>query len=196
MRRFTRNNLWRPLRRRLAAGLTLVAYLVAVFGLPMPAQSRHGETKACGCAPQECHDGKCCCAPKPAPPPPPKPPGLCCEGKPGCPMPCCQHGETGGGCKHETPPAPPPRAPSDEPEQPADDDDDASEEVTIVRGIAGRKCRGHSPLWTSPGPSLPVPSAASWQPTFVLEGWLRRSSDQAISVSLLPPDPPPRSVTL
>jgi hypothetical protein len=183
MRRFIRKTLWRALRRRLPAALTLIAYLIAALGVPVPAESRSGNgVKACGCSTEECHDGQCCCAPKPAPP---KPTGTCCEHKPGCMMPCCQH----------RPPADPPKPPvkPTEPQPPANEDDDASGSVTVLVGIAAMKCRGHSTLWVSTGASLPVPAVVAWQPAFVLEGWMPTTSEHAGSINSIPPVPPPRS---
>jgi hypothetical protein len=73
MRLRRRKTFWRSLRRRLVAGLTLVAYLVAAVGFPLPAGAarRPGSPPApcgnqlCGCESAEHGSGRCCCpAPK------------------------------------------------------------------------------------------------------------------------------------
>ncbi len=60
--------LWRPLRRRLSAGVTLCAYLVAIFGCPLPAAAHKDSDQPfpcqdhpCGCQTAEECWTKCCC---------------------------------------------------------------------------------------------------------------------------------------
>ena len=74
MRLRRRKTFWRSLRRRLVAGLTLVAYLVAAVGFPLPAGAarRPGSPPApcgnqlCGC--ETADQGPRCCCPAPRPP--------------------------------------------------------------------------------------------------------------------------------
>jgi hypothetical protein len=59
---------WRALRRRLIAGLTLVAYLLATLGVPLPAAARRPDDQPfpcqdhpCGCRTAEQCWTSCCC---------------------------------------------------------------------------------------------------------------------------------------
>jgi hypothetical protein len=59
---------WRPLRRRLIAAITLVAYLLATLGVPLPAAARKPEDQPfpcqdhpCGCRTAEQCWTACCC---------------------------------------------------------------------------------------------------------------------------------------
>jgi hypothetical protein len=66
--RFLRTTIpWRPLRRRLCAALTLVAYLLATFGCPLPAAAKETDQPfpcqdhPCGCRTAEQCWKRCCC---------------------------------------------------------------------------------------------------------------------------------------
>jgi hypothetical protein len=59
---------WRPLRRRLCAAVTLLAYLLATLGLPLPAPARKPDSvpfpcqdHPCGCVTAEQCWSACCC---------------------------------------------------------------------------------------------------------------------------------------
>jgi len=72
MRWTRRNQWWRPLARRLTAGLALTSYLVAVIGFPLPAAAAKDhsrrypcENHACGCqTAEECWRHCCCFSPE------------------------------------------------------------------------------------------------------------------------------------
>jgi hypothetical protein len=72
MRSLLRKPCWRSLPRRLCAGLTLIAYLAAIFGVPLPAQARKRtdqpfpcQDNPCGCqTAEECWRGCCCLTPE------------------------------------------------------------------------------------------------------------------------------------
>ncbi len=147
-----------------------MAYLLTAFGLPMPA-GRAGEGPACGCARvEECSGGKCCCGQA-------RPGRSCCTGKPGCTMPCCQHGTRSESCPHD-----------------GQTDEAPTGGVRWVPGVSAMKCRGQSTLWVSTGVTLPAPSLVDGRPQLDHAGWLPWSDDFAYPIRLLPPDPPPRSM--
>ncbi len=193
MRCFRRHSFWRSLRRRLCAGLTLLAYVMTAFGVPLPADAgpRPCSGAACGCAGDECSKGSCCCSPQLAKPPPKK---SCCTGAPGCTMPCCQHGTPTSGCPHDE------QRPAQPPSPDPTDDDAPTSGVRWALGIAAMKCRGHSTLWVSAGVVLPAPAPRADRPPLDPAGWLSWSDDFAHAASPLPPVPPPRlavhSITL
>jgi hypothetical protein len=63
-----RKTFWRPLRRRLCAGITLVAYLLTALGVPLPAATRKDadqpfpcQDHPCGCQTAEQCWASCCC---------------------------------------------------------------------------------------------------------------------------------------
>src|SRR4051794_16978264 len=63
-----RTTSWGPLRRRLWAGVTLVAYLLAALGVPLPASARKEpgvpfpcQDHPCGCRTAEQCWAACCC---------------------------------------------------------------------------------------------------------------------------------------
>jgi hypothetical protein len=68
MQRYLRRSSWRPFRHRLYAGVTLLAHLATMFGLPMPAPAAKANSEpfpcqhhACGCQTAEQCWRHCCC---------------------------------------------------------------------------------------------------------------------------------------
>src|SRR5437763_13121407 len=67
-----RTTSWGPLRRRLWAGVTLVAYLLAALGVPLPASTRKEtdlpfpcQDHPCGCqTAEQCWSASCCFTPE------------------------------------------------------------------------------------------------------------------------------------
>jgi len=180
MRFLRRHSLWRSLRRRLSAGLTLVAYLLTAFGVPLPAGA--ASAAACGCVSDEyCNSGGCCCTNhgKPAAE---QRPIACCTGKPGCTMPCCRHDKPSAGCSH------PGQSQSDT------DDDAPTGGVRWVNSISALKCRGHSTLWVSAAMVLPAPMPLAALPIPHAAGHLVYADDIGVTADRIPPVPPPRPV--
>lgn len=191
MRCWRRQWFWRSLCRRVGAGLTLLAYVITAFGLPLPADSaaRTAGAAACGCTGDECGDAGCCCAKHGRAARPAQQAKSCCTGQPGCTMPCCRHD------------APTERSPQDHPPAPSHDGESSDDDVpaTGVRwviGIAAMKCRGHSTLWVSAGVVLPPPVPCADSPALDPTGWLSWSSEISFTADLLPPIPPPRLATV
>ena len=59
-------------------------------------------------------------------------------------------------------------------------------------GIAALQCRGFSMLWLSTGAALPLRPSAAWAPASPPGDWLCSVDRQAPHVLFDPPDPPPR----
>jgi hypothetical protein len=199
MRFLRRTSLRRSFWRRLCAGLTLVAYLLTAFGVPLPAGATSTSAcaaTACGCASDEqCRSGSCCCSTDgkstnaPAPAPGKKPTAASCTGKRGCAMPCCRHGAPSGSCPHDQPVPTP--TDGDEP-VPISDDELPTGGVRWVLGIAAMKCRGHSTLWVSAGVVLPPTLTLVVRPLLHPIGWIAGAEEVPVLADHIPPLPPPR----
>jgi hypothetical protein len=199
---------WRSLRRRLIPGLTLVAYLVAAVGFPLPAAGRRpGDPPApcgnqlCGCENADHGPRRCCCAAAKAPAEEKAPPAARCphcakahaeQPKP-APTKCCQAQARGAGtaksetthraccANHDSKPAADPPAPP--PEQPRG----------RPCGLTGNCCQTLLTLWVSYRAVLSPGSETGWQPSLAPRGWLTASAGPVPHLPLTPPDPPPRS---
>src|SRR5262245_26780990 len=53
---------WRPLGRRLCAGVTLIAYLCAALGVPLPAYASPCGGDSCCCPAETKSRHQCCCS--------------------------------------------------------------------------------------------------------------------------------------
>ena len=213
--RVPRNICWRLLARRLAALVTLAAYLAATFGVPLPARASRPGRQAfpcqgllCGCDTAEQCDS-CGCftseerqawakAHNPQPAPEEKPVGTCCcnsEPKEGCPH-----------CAHKSqPPAPPTKAccatkkKPDAGNGPADrcraQPGGPTKDKTPVRwgGMSAWRCAGLSMLWVGAAAVAPAAPPVQWQPLLDFVGWLGANPSHAAGLPFTPPDPPPRS---
>jgi hypothetical protein len=171
--------LWRSLRRRLCAGVTLLAYLVAAIGFPAPqtsAQARHpcGQ-QVCGCGTaQQCKASGCCCshgAPQ-APPAEQEPAGCCSKKKPAAS--CC--------VKESSTTQKPAKAPSKP----------KSNTVRWVIGVAALKCRGGATQWISADAALPMQAPVCWLPTWPYCHSLPVTHEDPFTVVADLLDPPPR----
>jgi hypothetical protein len=209
--------LWRPFRRRLCAAVTLFAYLITIFGYPLPTLLRAGgggsscQDRGCGCPPEAQRRHQCCCskpdrrsADKPASPKQTRPTNAprghsCCEtppapdAEPGCESPCC---------KKQTPQTTPPTSPnpkdsdSDDPEQTDDDPAEEPDQDHGTRwavGVSAMKCQGLSTLWVTSGAAMPCSIVIAWSPDLRPTSWLGVSDLSSHVLSQHPPVPPPRS---
>jgi hypothetical protein len=170
MRRFGRTSFWRSLRRRLQAGVTLVAYLTTAFGVPLPSDARSTSAKtACGCDVTDvAANGSCCC----------------CSPKAVSQPSCCTLPHT---AKHSTPDKSSPQPSGDDPRNAPKGG------VHWVIGSALLACGGQSTLWVSAGLVLPAPPPVAWQPQLAFAGWVPSSQPGTHVANVIPPDPPPRS---
>src|SRR5262249_46596299 len=80
--------------------------------------------------------------------------------------------------------AAPPRAQDSSPASPVG--------VRWVSGVTALRCHGVRMLWVSSGAVLPPPPLVSWRPFWPWAGALAYSDAAPLSLSLTPPDPPPR----
>jgi hypothetical protein len=197
MRPSRRNTIWRPLRRRLCAAVTLLAYLLTALGIPLPAAARPKEDGAssccqnvCGCPAEERDRHQCCCFRAAAQQSEPrkedaKKTRSCCdapEPEPGCNSPCCR----------EHPPAD-----SDEDDSEPDQDEPENEPAPAqgprwVLGISALQCQGLSTLWVASGAALPPTPPLAWSPRLDRVAWLGISQTRSHILSSDPPAPPPR----
>jgi hypothetical protein len=171
--------LWQSLRRRLCAGVTLLAYLVAAIGFPAPqtpAQSPHAcGRQVCGCGTAEqCKAGGCCCS-RGTPQAPPQEQG---------PADCCSKRKpAASACVKE---APSTQKPTKAPSKPK------GNTVRWVIGISALKCRGGATQWISADAALPMAAPIRWQPSWPYCHSVPVTHEHpfAIAEDLL--DPPPR----
>jgi hypothetical protein len=170
---------WRALRRRLCAGVTLLAYLVAAIGFPAPqtpAQSPHAcGQQVCGCGTAaQCKANGCCCShgTTPAPPAEQEPADCCSKKKPAAP--CC--------VKESSTTQKPAKAPAKP----------KGNTVRWVLGISALKCRGGATQWISAEAALPLQAPVCWLPSWPYCHSLPVLHEYpfAIAEDLL--DPPPR----
>ena len=225
MPRYRRNISWRALPRRLCAAVTLCAYVVTAFGIPLPAPAARArqageapfpcQDHACGChTAEQCWKSCCCFTPaqrwawakqQQVEPPdyaaPPTSGGwrtVRARDKDTPVKSCCS-----------TKPAPAEPAPCSSGgcshSQPSPDDQDTPTTAADTDSPAGTrwvpaasalKCRGLSTLWVSAGAAAPGAPPITWRPIFAPLGWVGRSDDMPISATMPPVDPPPRTFSV
>jgi hypothetical protein len=188
MQRARRRRSGRPWTHRACAGLALAAFLTATLGFPLPPPSPKDRSRpfpcqdhACGCqSAEECWQ-HCCCftaaerwawarehhaePPAYAERPAAGGDGGCChtDGRAAC---CSDHGARKA------------RRPSSSP---------------WLAGVAAMHCHGQASLWLAAGAVTPPPPLVTWRPYLRPGAWLSYPAADPPAVSLLPPDPPPRS---
>ena len=173
-----RPTFWRRLRPRLAAGVALLAYAAAAFGLPLPEPGPRKDRSrpypcmdhACGClCAEDCWRHCCCFTPAErwawaeahgVQPPDyaerPDADAAPCHS-------CCDH-------DHAPPESPAPWA------------------VTL----SALRCRGLTTLWVAAGAVLPPPAPLAWAPPAPPAGGLPLAAARASRLPQPPPSPPPR----
>jgi hypothetical protein len=156
---------WRSVRRRLCAGVTLLAYLCAAIGFPMPKANACGQ-QVCGCATaQTCQTGGCCCSPAKPAKSEEAVPSCCVKKKPAKPT-CCTNDAT----TKTNNPMP----------------------VGWVIGITAQKCQGSATHWISAQAALPGPTPADWRPSWPYCHDVVGAREFRLLLSIDPLDPPPR----
>ena len=182
MRASGRRTFWRNLCKRLTAAGSLLTYLAASFGLPVPAPAAPRDRsvpypcmdKPCGCAcAEDCWRHCCCTTPEERwawaaahhvqPPDYAERPGCHPDGAASAGERPCPH------CHPQT------AAPS-------------SLEGPTASAL---RCKGLSTLWISAG-TTPVLSTVGWRPGVVRANRLTYFDQLAFRLSLAPPSPPPR----
>lgn len=167
----------RAFQRRVIAGVTLLAYLAATIGYPLPAGARGQQV--CGCVPAEkCSGGGCGCSHKPAPvkmkPSCCAKKSACCEKKSGNTPNCCAKKPVGEARQAKNP-----------------------KPVQWVIGIAAKQCRtGGVAEWQSGEIALPGAPPMTWSPSWSPCGIVPFVHSSPFVVASESPDPPPRSVAL
>jgi hypothetical protein len=214
-----RKTFWRRLRHRLWVAVSLLAYLAASLGFPLPAPAR---LKSAGGQPFPCQDNPCGC-----------------QTAEQCWTHCCcltpeQHWEWARR-NHVEPPAyatrPEPqgwrttprragaaaaasettcaacargaaqpcchngagdccRPKPAEPAKNATPPDEAP--VRWALGVSALHCQGYASLWVGGGAVLPAPPGPSWRPGLLPVGWVLHADPAAPRVPTSPPTPPPR----
>jgi len=203
---YQRRIFWRACRHRLYAGVTLVAYLATITGLPIPAAvgKADGEpfpcqNHACGClTAEQCWRGCCCFTPEQrwawarehhVQPPPyaekPRSQSWRSERK----------RDQVGGPAASHPPACCVRTPGKP--TPAK----ASCPLTSPRkagqgwqlGVMAQRCQGLTTLWVASGAALPATSPLSWAPCLSFVEWVAVPEVTLLLAFHIPLDPPPRN---
>lgn len=171
--------------RRLISGVTLLAYLVAAIGFPMPASSATG-ANACGqricCCGSEtqCRASGCGCShssattdeettePSAAP--------SCCESPP---KPSC--------CAKSSPENPKPASTPSKGSKKT-----SGKSMQWVVGMSAQKCRGGATEWIHAQAALPGPLPALWIPNQPFCHYLSAYHETHFTLRLDRLDPPPR----
>jgi len=189
-----RKRLWRKVRPKLAAGLILVAYLVASVGLPVPALAHKNvdipfpcQDNPCGCQSAEQCWTSCCCysveehwswARTHGVEPPAYAVRPADDGWDTKPQREQEEGTTCECCtkKCESEPARPNR-------------------TQWVIGAAALRCQGGSQFGMA-APSLPAPPVVLWEPPLGLAARIPQVDELPSFQPSNPPDPPPRDPSI
>jgi hypothetical protein len=208
-------HLWRHqnrrlLRRRLCAACTLVAYLAASLGLPLPAgaMAKDGgrafpcQQHACGCRTAEQCWSRCCCfSPEQrwtwAETQDVQPPSYA-EKPATTSWRSVRKRDQGQNCCSKSRPASPTcqtcpeTQPSPKPESPKQAPPAKSDKFRWVLGMSALACQGATTLWVTTASVLPAAPPVTWTPCPVLVARISYNNETAFYLSLLPPDRPPR----
>jgi hypothetical protein len=209
-----RRTFWRRLRHRLCVAVSLLAYLAASLGFPLPAPARHKsgrqpfpcQDNPCGCqTAEECWTHCCCLTPEehwewarrhhvepPAYATRPEPQGWRTTPRrareeaaaPETTCAACARSCCGGGQGDCCRPKPAEPTKATPP----------PEERTVrwALGISALHCQGQATLWIGGGAVLPAPPAPAWAPNLVPVGWALPTDLVGPRVFTSPPTPPPR----
>ncbi len=174
-----RNPRWQAVRRRLCGGVTLLAYLIAAIGFPLPQTLGHMANacgqEVCGCGtPEQCKANGCGCSHDGSDAAPQEPePADCCSFKHVNAVPsCCAKKST--------------------PEQMKTPKKAKGNTIRWVVGIAALKCRGGPVKWLSAETALPTTAPLTWQPSWPFCYSLSLTHQSRFVLSADPSDPPPR----
>jgi hypothetical protein len=194
MLRLRRKPLRPMIRRKLVAMVALVSYVVATFGMPLPAIARKDGGPAfpcqdlpCGClTAEQCWKGCCCLTPEQRwawarehhvePPDYAERPGEHDGQEAAQSGSCCMPREPAC-CAKKT------KEPTSAP---------AAAVLRWTLGLAAQRCQGSTTLWTSTGAALPPTPPSVWSPAVMAVSWLCWAPTAGMVLSVTPPDPPPR----
>lgn len=206
MRASRRKQFWRALRHKLFVVVSLVAYLVATLGFPLPARARKQtsgvpfpcQDHPCGCrTAEQCWKSCYCFTPEQrlawarehnvTPPayaerPAPATGGwrttpLRLQSKAVAVKSCCQKIATKACCASKSRPV-------------------SHKHPAPVKGLALRltaaQCQGFATHGISGGAVVPAPLSVAWEPGLVPQGWVIAADLAAPRLHFTPPAPPPR----
>jgi hypothetical protein len=179
MRWLPARKVWPSLNRRFCSGLTLLAYLGAAFGLPVPAQTRAVS------ADRPCGSGHCACSEE-------------AQSNHEC---CCCRGmdyQNKTDCGQQE---------ADQPQAGDVKRRDAAQPVTNTKakttpdrgkipwsiGISAMKCQGWSVIWVTDGAAVVAGGPLCWQLVLLWIGTLFQPNFPAHVLATSPADPPPRA---
>ena len=173
----------RILRRRLCSGVTLLAYLVAAIGAPVPETSGQtpnacGQQVCCCGTPEQCQASGCGCPHRGKTPDQEEAPPSCCSHeskKPAANSSCC--------VRENSPSSEPPSAPSKP----------KPNTLRWMIGISAQKCRGGATTWLNAAPALPMQAPLCWLPSWPYCHSLPITHEHPFVLSMDLLDPPPRS---
>jgi len=201
----------RFLRRKACSAVTLVSYLCATVGLPMPlAAGKPGEAAfpcqmlLCGClTAEQCQNCGCftpqeqaawAAAHNVAPSNPDgeenKPSSCCCDASqesPNCPH--CVKKARSSCCAPKSKPT----SCQSRPEQSCADTHTKDKKSVRWGGVSAGRCHGMALSWVTTGAAVPAAPPAAWQPCLPFTGWLAATGIASVKLSQDPLDPPPRA---
>ncbi|MBI2806543.1 MAG: hypothetical protein HYX68_16300 [Planctomycetes bacterium] len=156
------------MRRRLASSITLLAYLAAAIGFPMPGWATARSASCCCGTVQQCQASACGCSHGT--------PGPIENAKPSC---CSQRGqpEPKSCCEKK----------SDTKKTPG-----KSKAIGWAIGMSAQKCQGGTTDWVHAEIALPGPTPMDWQPSWPFCHALSITHQHPFVLSGDRLDPPPR----
>lgn len=206
MHRVRQGILWVRIRRRAVNALALLSYVVALAGIPLPAQSVIDTSEpfpcqnhACGCrSAAECWQHCCCFTPEER---------LQWAIAHHVPVPECLKEDlarNAGGASDDHASANCCESPDEQRHScccsrcktsHADQGDASERPRRWQSGLEALRCRGASNLWLTTGAALPFPAPVAWCPRATVVDWITPVSDVKPRLRTDPLSRPPRSVT-
>ncbi len=170
MRRLSWKIAWRPLGQRLCAGLTLLAYVCAVVGFPLPIQASHCAGGCTCCAEAKAQHQCCCCA------------GKTKQGKSGHDGADKEHS-----CCFKMQKLDPAQSPSPEPSSP-------DKPMPWSVNLSALHCQGLAVFWVSSGAATVAQCPLIWTPIILPVAWLSHFTLQGAVQASHPETPPPKAL--
>jgi len=202
------HKLRRPLPQRLVAGCTVIPYLIASLGLPVPAGAAPKDSSqpfpcqqhACGCqSAEQCWTHCCCFTPEqrwawaeannvkpPAYAEKPAGSGWRTARQRDKESDNCDYNQSSPCCRKST------QSAQSSP-LPKKNSQGKSKKGSWALSVQALACQGHSTSWASVGSVLPSGAAVAWSPCFLPLGRLVCRDEIAFLMSAVVPEPPPRS---
>jgi hypothetical protein len=204
---------WRRLRHRLCVAVSLLAYLAASLGFPLPAPARHHKAggqpfpcqdNPCGCqTAEQCWTHCCCLTPEQhwewarehhVEPPPyaTRPASQGWRTTPRRARAEAAAKPTCAACAGEEAVAEPCCGDCCRAAEPTRDAPPPERSFRWSLGVSSLRCQGYARLWVGGGAVLPAPPRPAWSPGLVPVGWVIHTAPAAPRVCTPPPAPPPR----